>query len=98
MIKGYWEKRIEKRCESFYLIDDDKNISYTFEITAHKSEPGTESPSTDIRSDNLGIINAMAESLQMGGYIPKSAVDAELSATKYHLEDMRKLTLKDKGL
>lgn len=98
MIKGYWEKRLDKRCESFYLVDDDKNISYTFEMSAHHLEAGSITPSTDIPSDNLGILSALAEALQAGGYIPKSAIDAELKATKYHLEDMRKLTLKDKSL
>ena len=42
-----------------------------------------------------GAYWAMAEALQMGGYIPKAAVDAEIKATKYHLEDMRKLVFKE---
>lgn len=93
MIKGYWERRFDKRCDSIYLIDQDKNLSYTFEITVHHNEPMEPSKSTDFDSDDgQGIMKAFAEALQMGGYIPKSADDAELKATKKHLEDMQKIS------
>ena len=49
---------------------------------------------TDLRGEGLLILKALAEALQQGGYIPKSAVDSELKASKYHLEDMRKLVFK----
>ena len=97
MIKGYWERRVDKNCESIYLIDNEKDICYTFELTAHVMKNGELNKSTDIdRNDGLGILKALAEALQEGGYIPRSATDAELKATKCHLEDMRKLTLEGK--
>ncbi len=88
MIKGFWQRRVEKQCESIYLFDRDRRMAYTFTITQHKVEPACEIPGTDL-SDEDGLMSAMAEALQAGGYIPKSAVDAELAATKRHLEDMR---------
>jgi hypothetical protein len=96
VIKGYWEKRYDKFCESIYLIDDERDTAFTIQITAHKVERGQLCPSSDFggRDVPLDLLRALAEALQMGGYIPKSAVDAELKATKYHLEDMRKLVLK----
>ncbi len=92
MIKGFWQSRVEKQCESIYLFDKDRRMAYTLTITQHKMEPGCEIPATDL-SDEDGLMTAMAEALQAGGYIPNSAVDAELAATKRHLEDMRTLAL-----
>ena len=94
MIKGFWERRYDKNCESIYLIDREKNVCYTFELTCHKTKEAQLYEYTRFDSDDgLGILKALSEALQMGGYIPKAANDAELKATKYHLEDMRKLTL-----
>lgn len=95
MIIGYWERRVDKDCETIYLIDREQKLSYRFQITVTKTELGTYHEGTDFDSqDGLGIMKALAEALQMGGYIPKAATDAELSATKYHLEDLRKLAIK----
>lgn len=94
MVKGYWERAHNKNCETIYLIDKEKDLFYTLEITAHKRDHGQHNGGTDFDPDDgLGILKAFAEALQMGGYIPKAANDAELKATKYHLEDMRKITL-----
>lgn len=95
MIKGYWERRYDKNCESIYLLDRDKRICYTLEFKAHVVAEGEINKSTDININNdLGLLEALAQALQMGGYIPKSAVEAELGATKFHLEDMRKIVFK----
>lgn len=96
MVKGYWDKRFDKACESIYLLDRDNNIAYSFEIIAHEIKGDEQMPSTDINLDDpLGVLRGLAEALQMGGYIPKAATDAELKATKYHLEDFRKLAFDD---
>jgi hypothetical protein len=94
MIKGYWQKRYDKMCDSFYLIDREERVAYTFEFTVHKVKPGIEMPSTDCDLDHgPGLMRALAEALTQAKYLPQSATDSELKATKYHLEDMRKLTL-----
>jgi hypothetical protein len=48
----------------------------------------------DIAED---LLHAFAQGLAEAGYLPKvyQDKDNELKATKYHLEDMRKLALKD---
>lgn len=92
MIRGFFQKRYDKMCNSIYLTDEEKRIAYTFEMKAHALKPNEYTPSTDIDlDDGLGILRALAQALQMGGFIPKSAVDAELKAVKNHLDDMRLL-------
>lgn len=95
MIRGFWERRYDKMCESIYLIDREKKLFYTMEFKVHKFTEGTLGDATEVdMDDSTGLLKALAEALQQGGYIPKSAVDSELKATKYHLEDMRQLALK----
>ena len=97
MTKGYYQKSLEKMSESIYLVDRENNMAYTFSTTVHKMSQGELIPCTDIAFENSGgLLRALAEALQMGGYIPNSANDAELKATKYHLEDMRSLVLERK--
>ena len=79
-------------CDCFYIFNRELNIAYTFEFTAHQVNEGQTIPATEIiLKDPDGILNAMAEAFQQAGILPQSAVDAELKATKYHLEDMRKI-------
>lgn len=95
--KGHYERRFDKNCQSIYLFDDNTKTAVTFEFRAHKISDSERIPSTDISYDHDGILSAIAQALQQGGILPNSATDAELKATKYHLEDMRKLALTKKG-
>lgn len=63
------------------------------ELTEHK--PGAEPPPPLMRIPfpvKDMIISALTEAIPP---VEKREVDAELKATKYHLEDMRKLALKE---
>lgn len=93
MIKGYFQARPEfARGMAIYLIDDARNKCFTFEFTEHDWEEGMAAQESLIKGP-LGddLLRALGEALVMGGFLPQSAVDTELKATKYHLEDMRKL-------
>lgn len=48
--------------------------------------------------DNDELLYALAQGLAEAGYLPDMSIDKqhELDATKYHLEDMRKLVFKGK--
>ena len=94
MIKGYWERRLDKNCESIYLLDDNRKKCITISFTEHDFEEGYLTKSTDIHNADTEILKALAQALISGGYLEESSVTAELKATKAHLEDMRKLTLK----
>jgi hypothetical protein len=54
-------------------------------------------PCLVIEDDGEDFFWALAQGLAEAGYFPKvyQDKDNELKATKYHLEDMRKLALKD---
>lgn len=83
---------IMERKHILVLMNDDASQAYTIEFKAHRMEEGTIIPVTKLEK-NVGesFFEAMAKALQQRGQIPQSAVDAELKATKYHLEDMRLL-------
>jgi len=74
------------------IISDDDEKAYTFELVEHKLEEFKPAPKIKIEK-KLGraFLNAMAAMLQRNGYLPQAATDAELKATKFHLEDMRNL-------
>ena len=81
------------------MIKEDHPMSpiyYTFEVKQHIVPDKTiESPTTILEPINADeFLKAIGVMLQEIGYIPQSSVDTELKATKYHLEDMRKLALK----
>ena len=94
-VTGYFESRPDRTCNSIYLIDRGGKKAYTLQIIEHTNmEEGYSVPSTDIDFGKEEIIVALAEALQKGGYIPQTAVDTELKATRYHLEDMRNIVFK----
>ncbi len=95
-VKGYYQKRIDRLAHEFCIYDDVKDCFYTMTFTVHKKvDPTIQQPTTIVAMDSEGesLIRGIAEALTEGGFMPKSATDAELKATKYHLEDMRKLAL-----
>lgn len=97
MIRGDIEKNIFSRSHDLVLYDEEKEVAYTFEIKEHKLDENDSCPVTKFKyggSNHDKILHGFAEALQKIGLIPKSATDAELKATKYHLEDMRKQVFK----
>lgn len=101
MIKGYAHRRIDRLAWEIAVVDDRTKIAYTLEFKAHKPvEPGLllkEGVETTFISDDgegREIMQGFADALNQMGFIPDDATTSELKATKYHLEDMRKLALK----
>lgn len=96
MIKGYYRLAMDRDAHEIALIDRDRCMSYTIEFRAHKYERDNFSdkiPLTTIsRTDNLEeMLTALASVMRQMDLLDGSATDAELKATKYHLEDMREL-------
>jgi hypothetical protein len=98
------------RCEIDYNILRRKYLLYLFEdsqpdkptkcITIHLKEefvaegfPPAESAAWP-KEEGQAILKALADALFRAGFLPESATTAELKATKYHLEDMRKLGMR----
>lgn len=93
MIRGFGQKRIEYRDGiEIVLADHEREVCYTIQFTAHAWNPGFKAQTTLLDGEEkTQIARAIGEALQQVGLLPASAVDTELKATKYHLEDMRKL-------
>jgi len=93
MIRGAAEKVIWKRNKwEIGLWDDKSETVYTFEITGHQNIKDSDMmPRTEIPEDFLPVLKGLSEALIQMELMPRDAVGAELGATKYHLEDLRKL-------
>ncbi len=92
MIKGYAQRRIDKYSWDIGLIGE--KFSYTFEIKKHSRQESLVSEISSVRIDDeeaMATLRALSEALQEMGLFPQNAVQSELKATKYHLEDMRKM-------
>jgi len=84
---------IIERKYSIALVNDAGTECYVIQPVAIALEEGKEITVTKIpKYLAIPMFNALAKALQQDGYLPQSAVDAELKATKHHLEDMQKLT------
>lgn len=68
---------------------------YTIEFKEHDRVLNDSFPTTvvDIDSKEFEILKALSTALMEMGIFPESATQSELKATKYHLEDMRKLAM-----
>lgn len=99
MLIGRFEKRIDKDCHAVYLFDREKLECITMTFHVHKVEKSDLMPFTEfsLRDNSTDVLRALAEALQLGGYIPQAANDAQLKAMKYHLEDMRNLIFNKNG-
>ncbi len=93
-MNGYAQKRIDRLAWEIALVDRHTRTSYTIQFTCHENKkPENQLETTFINDDghSMEIMKALAEALTQMGLMPISATDSELKATKYHLEDMRKL-------
>jgi len=92
-MKGYAERRLELMAWEIFLGDRD-NV-YTIEFKQHKRATEMQKSETTILSiQSIPLLKALAEAMQEMGVLQENGTTAELKATKYHLEDMRKLALK----
>jgi len=87
-----WEILVGSRGGSFHTY-------YTFEIKVHHIENKgrlQKCPLTKVSGSDLQALEGLSEALADMGIMPRTIVEAskeaELKATKIHLEDMRKLT------
>lgn len=100
--KIHFHKSLSKNCwEVFaYQNADGFRIPYTIQIIQHNdkflSHGMMMNSSCELDHDTfMPFIRAMKDGLAEAGLLESSsACEAELKATKYHLEDMRKLTFK----
>jgi hypothetical protein len=97
MIKGNAIDRIDRRAWEIAVYDDEQRVVYTFELTRHQIDPNSAryAPIQTTLVDYLDkdVMRGIAEAFRKMGIMDDSATTAELKATKYHLEDMRKLAL-----
>lgn len=101
MIRIHFDYRIETRSLNVYAydeIDESSRIPYTITLTKGVPDKFGEvmRPSATLpRHLQDQIVRALIDGLQEADLMPKmGATEAELKATKYHLEDFRKLVFK----
>lgn len=92
MIQGHAQRRVDRDAWEIALYD--QSFSYTLEITKHKLKQGLAFPTTLISRHEMTPLLGLAKAMIEMGILKDDATTAELKATKYHLEDMRKLTFK----
>lgn len=94
-MKGYAQRRLDQNAWEIALIDSQRNRSWTFTFFEHDFPRNGRCETTIIPFEkDMDLLQALAQALQEMGVFPESATTAELRATKFHLEDMRKLALK----
>ncbi len=94
MIKGFAQRRLDRDAWEVALIDADNKRAYTIEFKAHPIEKEGFVAETSLIPRELemtGLLKALADALNQMEIFPDDATTAELKATKFHLEDMRKL-------
>lgn len=98
---GEYNYDILRRCHQILIVDDpgtEKRTAITIEFTQHRVTDDTKPlPITELRKGEGAeqILRALATALQAMGIFPEHPLAGEMKATKYHLEDMRKLYLRD---
>lgn len=96
-VKGFAQRRIDRNAWEIALWDKDRQTSYTIEFKSHKVDNEDIQIETTLILDDpnqMEILKSLAEALYQIGILPGTATEAELKATKYHLEDMRKMVFK----
>jgi len=71
------------------IYDRDSSKAYTFSFQEHQCEKFGEIKMSTIGYEQVEVLRGLAQALQDLNIFPKSAVDAELKASKIHLRDMR---------
>ena len=94
-IQGDSRRAMERGPDTYELFVGNNDKYYSIEIKEHELTQGyCVEHQTFVNRESLDFYKGLAQALQSMGLMPESAVDSELKATKYHLEDMRSLALK----
>jgi hypothetical protein len=101
MIKGYAQRRVDRDAWEIALFEsfsNERTLVYTFEFKSHIIDASCIFPTTIIENSDHGTkpLIALSKAMQEMGIMQDDATSAELKATKYHLEDFRKLVFKIK--
>ncbi len=91
-VRGHGQKRFEYLSWEFVVANEQGTKCYTFDIKEHDIEDRFLTyPTTKVKFEEEAILRGLAEALKEMNFLPGDATTSELRATKYHLEDMRKL-------
>jgi|ERR1700722_10427635 len=101
MIKGHAVERVDRMAWEIAVVDTQRELAFTFEWTVH-SLKGRDRGKVDfvptsmvpMDGEMMEMLRGLAEAMMKIGVLNDTSTTAELKATKYHLEDMRKLTFK----
>jgi len=98
---GEYNYDILRRCHQILIVDKPgapKRTAITIEFKQHfVKDECNKLPLTELRKGEGAeeILRALATALQAMGIFPEHPLAGEMKATKYHLEDMRKLYIKE---
>lgn len=95
-MKGETDYDLLNRCFRIAIFDEKTAVTMTF--TTHPAERDRPLPVTEMRKgpETTAILKGLAEALMQLGIMPENGTTAELRATKAHLDDMRRLAMKEK--
>ena len=100
---GEYDYDIITRCHRILIVDErgePNRTAVTFSFIQHKVADipdGERLPITEILKGEGSekVLRAFANALQQMGLFPDNHLAGEMKATKFHLEDMRKLYLRE---
>lgn len=97
---GEYDYDILSRQHLILIIDEPgepNRTAVTIKFEQHKVDDGYKFPVTKLPKGEGAekVLRALAQALQQMGLFPESPLAGEMKATKFHLEDMRKLYLRD---
>lgn len=102
MIKGYAVESLPYDCWEIAILDRENKIAFTFELVRHdmRGKDSERAPTSKVSHQGqwMEAMRGLSEAMAKMGLLKDDATVAELNATKYHLEDMRKLTFMDMKL
>jgi len=102
MLKGrYYQNPVKRFADEIYIFDDRENITVKIDVTFTKHNGDIKGfelePTLSLQRDDdfngKEFLVALSEALQEMGIYPENPEVKEIKATKYHLEDMRKIAL-----
>lgn len=92
---GQYDYDIVSRTHKIMVWNDAGTKCYEFTCIEHNVPESLCGRPTVIKKDQIGPWRGLAKAFQKMDLLSDDATKTELKATKYHLEDMRKLTFKE---
>lgn len=96
-MKGYAQRRLDRDGWEILLLDESRNRCFTMEFREHTFVESMNNEVTFVARKDIYLLHAISEALVEMGILDGSATEAELKATKFHLEDMRTLVFEEKA-